>query len=109
MGVIRAPEQVVDPDVMAKLYPQLVLLEPDEDVAAEEVAGQGVSLEPVAVDPHGPLQVEVVHPAHEVGGPGDLELHHAHLQLGVTLEYARKDHPVDTLPGVVLPVGEVDG
>src|SRR5580704_11303394 len=68
MGVIRAPEEVVDADDVAVAYPHGVFLEAGEYVAVKIVAGQHRLLKPIALllDP---LGVRVVDAVQEVGNP----------------------------------------
>src|SRR5262245_35631845 len=45
MGIVRPPQQVLDPNVGAKLDAEVVLLEADEDIVTEEIARQRSVLE----------------------------------------------------------------
>src|SRR5687767_8604756 len=84
--VVRAPHQRVDADEVAVADAEAVLLEAQEDVPPEEVARQGVALEPVPAVPSRALRVRVVQPVQEVGRPRHLVLGGSGAQPRVALE-----------------------
>src|SRR3954454_6407939 len=68
MGVIRAPEEIVDTDDVAVTYAHGIFLESRKHVTVEIIAGQHGFLKPIALllDP---LGVRVVYAVQEVGNP----------------------------------------
>src|SRR5439155_253593 len=101
MGVIRAPEEIVDTDDVAVAYALGIFLEARKHVAVEIVAGQHGLLKPIALllDP---LGVRVVDAVQEVGDPGEFVLHGAHLEFWIALEDAAEDHVTKRHPHPVL-------
>src|SRR5919198_652714 len=90
--IVRSPHQVLDADVRPQLDAEVVLLEADEDIAPEEIAGEQAVLEALPCDAHGALGVDVVHARHEVRGPSDLKLDRPHLELGIALKAPGEDN-----------------
>ena len=68
MGIIRAPQQIIQADVVPELYTEAVLLETEEYVAVEVITRQHVFLKLVCIS-LAPLSVGVVHPIQEVRYP----------------------------------------
>src|SRR3954467_1337366 len=91
MGVIRAPEEIVDTDDVAVAYAHGVFLEARKHVAAEIVAGQRGLPKPIALFLD-PLGVGVVDAVQEVGNPGQFVLHGAHLEFWIAFKDAAEDH-----------------
>ena len=80
-------------------YADPTLLEADEHIPAEEVAGEGLAV--VELGPGRPgvtLSVLVVDLLQEVRGPSVLELDAAHHKLGKALEYPTEDHVAQAHP-----------
>src|SRR5262249_3821368 len=103
-----APEQVINPNVVAELDAEIILLEADEDVLAEEIAGERASLKPFPSHTHGPLGVELVHSAHEVRRPSNLELDGPHFKPGIALEDPGEDDRVDAFSDIMVSVREIE-
>src|SRR5258708_34060084 len=105
MGVIRAPEEIVDTDDVAVAYAHGIFLKARKHVAVEIVAGEHGLLEPIALllDP---LGVRVVDTVQEVGYPGEFVLYGAHLELWIALEDAAEDHVAKRHPHPVVGVGQ---
>src|SRR6516165_9506244 len=49
MGIVRAPDEIVDADDVAVAYAHLIFLEARKHIAVEIVAGQHGLLEPIAL------------------------------------------------------------
>src|SRR5215468_2689109 len=91
MGIIRAPEEIVDTDDIAVAYAHRIFQEARKHVAVEIVAGQHGLLEPIALLLDA-LGVSVVDAIQEVRYPGQLMLHGTHLEFWVALKDAAEDH-----------------
>ena len=79
MGIVGAPLEAVHPNYVPQPYAQFILLESQEDVAVEIVAGLHVLLEPVPFSAESLLVVGVVEAAQEVRHPAKFVLHYADL------------------------------
>jgi len=99
VGIVGAPHHVVDADHVAQADADRVLLEAQEDVAVEEVAGARVTLEAVERLLVA-LAVRVVHGGEDVRRPGQLELHDGEAERWVALEDPGEDHVAHRLGGV---------
>src|SRR6202035_2325606 len=108
MGIIRAPEEIVDADDVAVAYAHSIFLEARKHVAVEIVAGQQGLLKPIALllDP---LGVRVVDAVQDVGNPGEFVLHGAHLEFWIALKDAAEDHVTKRHPHPVVGVGQEGG
>src|SRR3954453_298894 len=68
MGVVRAPEEIVDTDDVAVAYAHGIFLEARKHVAVEIVAGQHGFLKPIALL-LSPLGIREIYAVQEVGNP----------------------------------------
>src|SRR5438132_13201476 len=91
MGIIRAPEEIVDANDVAVAYAHGIFLEARKHIAVEIVAGQHGLLKPIALLLDA-LGVGVVDAVQEVRNPGQLMLHGADLELWVELKDAAEYH-----------------
>jgi mono/diheme cytochrome c family protein len=107
--VVRSPHQQIDADEVAVADAQAVLLEAQEDVAAEEVAGQHVAREAVPARSARALRVRVVEALDEVRRPRQLVLGRAHAQARMALEHAAEDEVREGHAHEVIRIGEHGG
>src|SRR5712672_1068576 len=105
MGIIRAPEQIVDTDDVAVAYAHGIFLEARKHVAVEIVAGQHGLLKPIALLLDA-LGVGVVDAVQEVWNPGQFMLHGAHLEFWVALKDPAEDHLTEGHPHPMVGVGQ---
>ena len=93
MRIVRAEGDAVDPDHVAVLDADRILLEAYEHVAPEEVTRQLVTLEPDPIRTFAlrRLRIQIVHPVEEIGDPPELAFDRAHPQPFVALEDTAED------------------
>ena len=82
MGIVSNPIAIVHAYDVPVSYPQGVLLEPQEHVIVEEVAGKGMIFEQVVGVTMDSLGVGVVEAVQEVGRPGQIVLDRSNWSLG---------------------------